>query len=173
RAAGGEAPLGKGLDLRARLARDHPTVTDFAFLLGKSHYIVGLWESRWGKPGAALDSFAEAARTLGGLLQREARHARAKKFLQEAHIKRALILTNVGRPGAALADWDAALAVATGARTDDVRFARAVTLVRVGEHAQATAEARALTGGASVPGPACYNAACVYSLASAAVPRDA
>jgi tetratricopeptide (TPR) repeat protein len=168
-----EAPLRKGLDLRARLARDHPKVTDFAFLLGKSHYIVGLWESRWGKPGAAVDSFAEAARTLGGLLKREARHARAKRFLQEAHLKRARILTKLDRHREALADWDGALAVKTGASTDDVRFARAITLVRVGEHAQATAEAHALTGGASAPGPACYNAACVYSLASAAVPGDA
>jgi tetratricopeptide (TPR) repeat protein len=168
-----EAPLRKGRELRAQLARDHPKVTDYAFQLGKSHYTVGMWESRWGKSEAALGAFAEAARTLNGLLQREARHARAKQFLQEAHLKRALLLTKRNRHREALADWNGAIGVATGKRAEDLRFARAVALVHTGGHALATAEAHALTSEPSVPGPACYNAACVYSLASAAVPRDA
>jgi hypothetical protein len=131
-----------------------------------------MWEVRWGKPGAALDEFAEAARTLNGLLRREARHAQAKQFLQESHLKRALLLTKLKRHQEALADWDAAVAAETGKRAADLRFARAAALVHTGEHARATAEARALTEGASTPGPACYSAACVYSLASAAVARD-
>jgi hypothetical protein len=72
----------------------------------------------------------------------------------------------------AVAEWDRALELDDGSSQNGLRLQRAFSLVKLGEHAQATAEANALADQKSVPGETLYNLACVSSLSSTAVRRD-
>src|SRR5262249_47387906 len=50
-----------------------------------------------------------------------------------------------------------------------LRFQRALTLARLGDHARATAKVNRLIEIRNIPAPLVYQGACVYALASAAV----
>jgi hypothetical protein len=72
----------------------------------------------------------------------------------------------------ALAEWNRALELDDGSYQDRLRLQRAVSLAKLGEHAQATAEANALANQKSVPGQVLYDLACIFSLSSTAARQD-
>jgi hypothetical protein len=59
-----------------------------------------------------------------------------------------------------------------GSTRDQYRAEWAATLARAGDHARAAAEAGALAGRAGSTGAVLYNAACAFSLSSAAARQD-
>jgi len=92
-----------------------------------------------------------------------------QRTLRNLHRDRARALDALNRPGEALADWDQAILLTPAAGRLQIELGRAGSRARAGEAAAAVAEALALTRDPATPGVLCYEAACVYSLASAGV----
>jgi hypothetical protein len=78
----------------------------------------------------------------------------------------------LGRHAEAIQDYDLAIDRIGGRERVLCRFARALSLARVGRHERATAEAAALTESKDEPQNVLYSAACVYALSAAKVTGD-
>ena len=85
---------------------------------------------------------------------------------------RAQALNQVGRSADALHDWDEIDAALKGQLSPAWRSQRAQARARAGQHAQACSEAESLAKQNSRSVEALYDAACIHSLASAAVLKD-
>src|SRR5205823_13398114 len=103
---------------------------------------------------------------------REKRNVQVTHYLCSAHWVRAVALTELGRHGEALQDWQKALELDAGSQRDTLRLGRAGTRVRQGEHAEATQEADTLAAAVQSTGEMQYRAACIYSLSVAACLAD-
>jgi serine/threonine-protein kinase len=155
------------------LARAHPTQTQFAVRRGASYCNMGTFLKEQNDSTAALGWYARAIPLLEGVLKAEPEQADARQFLRNVHWGRGEALTLLKRHPDAIADFDRAAALATGPGREMMQTQRAGALARMGQHAQAVAEAERM---ASQPGAApgvLYNVACVYALAAEAVQLDA
>src|SRR5262249_26344855 len=92
-----------------------------------------------------------------------------RRLLRNAHWDRAQALDALHRPKEALADWDRAVELSPAADQPRMQLGRARSQARIGEASAAVTQATALTKDPATPGAVCYKAACVYSVASAAV----
>jgi tetratricopeptide (TPR) repeat protein len=153
--------------------RDHPERLEYAVELGASYCnLAGLANERV-RYAAALEGFAQAERVLQGVLRREPRHQTALEFLRNTVVNRAQALTLLGRHEEALAAWDRAAEVTSpGPGHDYVRAGRALTLARLGRHADAVAAAEALSARPRLDDAPLWNLASACSLASAAARQD-
>jgi serine/threonine protein kinase len=165
--------LDKARESQEKLVHDYPAVTTFRVSLGKTYSSLGVMEFSSGKPQAALDWLDQSVRMLKAVLEKEPRHTDARRSLNVAYHRRVMILTQLGRHADALHDLDRLLELAGGVKSEDWQLLRADTLVRMGQHGPAMAEVDALAGQPSMPAVTLYNLACVCSLCSAAVRRDA
>jgi serine/threonine protein kinase/tetratricopeptide (TPR) repeat protein len=161
----------KALALHEALARDYPEAPEHAVTLGGSYCNMGAMFNDLGRPEEALPWLARAIATLEAVQQRASKPATAQRFLVNSLNARAEALDKLQRYPEALADWDRSVALEEGPRRVEIRLARAGTLARAGKHAEAVAEAAALTGEKNAPPRLLYNAACVFAVASA-VPSD-
>jgi serine/threonine-protein kinase len=173
RAALAETSYGQALGLWERLTHDHPKVLDYHVGLGATRYALGRLELARGRFAAAVDWTGRAVCTLEGVLRQEPHKAKAIQFLRDAHAARALALTRLERHLEALADWECVLTFGPGPNDDAVRVHRAYALARVGNHARAAREARALADQAPPAAHRVYDLACVYARCLGAVRADA
>jgi tetratricopeptide (TPR) repeat protein len=162
-----------GLDLRRQLAAAHPNVTLYAAHLGSSLFSLCLLERARERRDEALKWSAEAIRVLTELRRREPGNARAKALLLNSHIDRGQIFLDLASPAKAMLEWDHAIALAGGRLRDRLRYARATTLVKLGRHGEATAEADRWAAPEPPSGDLLLLAAGVYALASDAAKEEA
>jgi tetratricopeptide (TPR) repeat protein len=151
-----------------KLVRDNPTVGGYIGL-GVSYSALGKIVCEQSKPQDALDWYAKALRTLQTARQAEPGHTQAREALRDNYRGRADAFARLQRHAESLADWDRALELDTWPDRNELRLQHAQALARVGEHAQATAEARGLAEGKDLPGGVLYALARVYALSAKAV----
>jgi tetratricopeptide (TPR) repeat protein len=168
-----EGPLRKGWEIRDRLYREHPAVTEHANHLGSSCVSLGALALRRQKRDEALNWFAEAAGPLEELLQREPNNVRACRLLCDACRQRALILAQQNNAAAALKQWDRAIELSTEKNRVGLQLGRLVTLAQLNEHSQVAGQISAMTNGPAVPGETLYRVASFCALTSEAVRKDA
>jgi tetratricopeptide (TPR) repeat protein len=167
-----EAAFHKALELRSKLAQEHPKVPGYAVDLGEMYAQMGDLVAGQGRAEASLDWLGKAIRTLDDVLQKVPGDPVARQVLRNAHGSRARELTRLQRHAQALPDWDRALELDTGPRRQQYRVARARTLVRLGDHARATAEAKDLAGQQGLSGGRLYELAGIYALAATAARKE-
>jgi hypothetical protein len=141
--------------------------------LGKTYNSLGLMEMIQGKHQAALDWLDKSVRMLGNVLSKEPRQTFARQFLKEAYQRRVTTLSQLGRSADALHDLDRLQELSGGVKNDPWRLLRAEALARMGQHILAMSEVDALSARPSMSATDLHNLACVCSLCSGAVRRDA
>jgi len=158
------------LNIWDSLVSKDPTAARHTFAFGESACNLGEVLRHKGAFEDSLKGFASAIQAFQTVLQLPKHDAAAPGYLANAYAGRALSLTELARFDEALEDWDRSLPLAPGHAHQQFRLLRAATLARKGDHRQAVAEAQMFT--AAKPADLLYRAACVYSLASAAVLKD-
>jgi serine/threonine protein kinase/tetratricopeptide (TPR) repeat protein len=192
-----ERALRRALDLQEKLAANFPTMQIYRLDVAGTSVNLGNLLRDEGHAEAGLACYAKAIALLEPLVRQEPLFVTERSVLRQAHWGRAAALHGLGRYADAVKDWDVALALgpdpareldhtpvsrfsagtplALGpdpGRELDLRFRRAVSLARAGEHAKAVAEANALAAAKDVDSGTLYNLACVYAAASSAI-KDA
>jgi tetratricopeptide (TPR) repeat protein len=165
-----EAEFRSGLALYERLAAEHPAVRGYAAELGRIYCNLGELARDPGEPAVALGWYAKAIATLEPLYRADPRVFAAKQVLAYSHRARAQVLTGLGRPTEALADWERALALDDGSARTALRLGRGDALARAGETTKALAAADELATERRLTAEQHYDLACVYALAAAKLP---
>jgi len=165
---------GQARECWERLAAAHPEQVEIASHLGGLYCNLGMVEAETlGHPKAGLAWVNRAVEKLAEVLKRVPASAKARTYLVNAYRTRALALSSLGRSAEGRVDLDRALEIAPVSEKDGLRLTRALILARLGEYALAESEARALAHAPRLPaGPAAYDLACVYAVASAAAAAD-
>ncbi len=162
------------LAIQERLVKDFPAMPDYAVELAGSYGNLGNLVRNGGQPQASLDWYERALSTLAPVLQAEPRLVSARQCLRSVLVRRALALISLQRNADALRDWDQLLESDEGPPgRDAIRLQRALTLVHLGDHVRATAEAQELAQAKAMASTTLYDLACVYALASVFAHRDA
>jgi tetratricopeptide (TPR) repeat protein len=126
------------------------------------------------RPADALAWYDRALAILEPLHKEQGRRdITTRRFLRNAHVRRAQALDKLKRHAEALPHWDRAAELSPPDQRPSVRMDRAASQARAGKAAEAVAEAEVLAKDPAASGNHLYNAACVYALASAAVKDDA
>jgi serine/threonine-protein kinase len=155
-----------------QLAKAHPEVPEYQADLALTYNNLGNLQVDSGRAGAALDWYARAMEALQAALTIDPMHAKARRYLRNAHWSRAQALTRLARHAEAARDWGRVIDLVDGPLRPAFRLQLAVSLARAGDHAQAVAEASALAEAKDADATMVYNAACVGAQASAAVKND-
>jgi tetratricopeptide (TPR) repeat protein len=163
-----EKAFRQALGLRKKLADDYPKVAEYGSELAATRMNLGNLLRLHGRPDQALPLYDEALVLLQPLHQQQPNDALTRDRLFRTHWGRAQVLGALKRFAEALADWDRAVELAPPADRPRIQLDRARAWVRAGKVAEAVADAAALTKDAATPGARCCEAACVFSLASAA-----
>jgi tetratricopeptide (TPR) repeat protein len=162
-----------------RLAADNPTVPRYAVQLSNTSLQVGERLHYSSNDTAALEWYTKAVESLTRIVTAHPRQADARGRLLLAYAFQATGFSRVRRNADALAAWDKALALdkdlALSPVRGQLRLGRLITTARLGQHAQAVAEAEAEVKGASffLGASTHYNAACVYAGAVEGAAGDA
>jgi serine/threonine protein kinase len=167
-----KAALQKALALQEALVQAFPKRAEYALLLSITCCALGNLLMEEDQGPAALDWFGRAIRTAEGATELDKYSYYPRETLANAYFERASALSKLCRFEEALRDWDRAVDAAQGPQAEAFRLHRAILLVRMGRHDQATAEATRLVENKSVTGATWYNAGCLFSLSSAAALRD-
>jgi serine/threonine-protein kinase len=188
-----EATYRRALALREKLAQDFHNFEIGPHLTRELGVAYGEFASLVrdkGQTEAALEWYGKAITTLQAVRTRdrqatlrpnavmlaiseeEARRA-LHSAICNAHRGRAIALGKLARHTDAVRDWERAIEFGVWTDLPRLRLARALALARAGDHGKAVTEARALAAAKEMPPRTRYDLACVYALASAAVPRDA
>jgi tetratricopeptide (TPR) repeat protein len=168
-----EAAYREALALEIKLTAEFPTVADYAVGLAGTYCNLGNLCQFQGQPAEAPEWYARAIATLEPVLEKEPRLVKARLFLRNSHWGRADTLGKLNRHREALSDWDRALELSPPPQRPMVQMGRALGLVRAGETARATQAADELLAGAKLAPGILYDAACLFTLAAAAVHDDA
>jgi serine/threonine protein kinase/tetratricopeptide (TPR) repeat protein len=166
-----ETAYRQALGLRQQLVDADREVPGYRLDLADTQLQVGHLLRLGQRPAEALPWYDEALTVLQPLHHQTPHVVAVRRFLRNAHWDRALALDVLDRPAESLADWDRAVELSLPADRPRLQLGRARSRVRAGAVAVAVAEAAALTEDPRTPGFLCCDAACVYSLASAAVPE--
>ncbi len=163
------AEYGKALALREKLVADFPAVPVYRVELGGNYCNIGDLMRDDGQADQSLDWFGKAIAVLRPVHDREPRDVTARLFLRNSFWNRALAHNGLAKYGAAVADWDQAIALTSKTQQPPLRLDRAQSLVQVaGKVAEAVAEVEEL---AALPtkwrAGQWYDFACVYALAAA------
>jgi tetratricopeptide (TPR) repeat protein len=150
--------------------RQNPKDPDLVLQLASNYHLRGAMARS--RPQDELDWNDKAIAALEPVLRQKASQASSQDLLFACYRSRADALTRQGRPGEALKAWDRALELKPWHDYHEMRLQRALTLVQVGEHAQAVAEADALHPRKDLPGATLYTFARLYSLAAAKCGAD-
>ena len=157
-----------------RLAAAHPEQIEITTCLGGVYCHLGTVEAETlGHPQTGVEWCNRAVEKLVAVLKRAPAYAEARKFLTLSYRTRALALLTLGRHAEGRADLDRALNIAPISEKDMLRLTRAMFLAKLGEYAASLSEAGALANAARLPvGPAAYDLARVYAVASATAAAD-
>ncbi len=123
-------------------------------------------------PKQAPPPYDQVIREKQALLGKEPHNEAAWRALRDAFVRRALALEQTGQSAQAVNAWDRALEIDAGEERDSHLLARAISLANTGDHAAAGAVAQSLAGRLGARGVVLYDAACVYSVAGAALGKD-
>ncbi len=173
-----EAEREKALAAREQLVREHPRVSDYAVSLASSYRTKADGLRDGGQALESLDWYGRGIRLAEDVLKREPRHAEAREVLSTSYWGRALALSKrLLRHKEALPDWERALAHDDGDYGDEIRAHLAITYARLGDHARAAADMRAVEDRAAaerkaVKPRASHVMAYAYALASSAAADD-
>jgi serine/threonine protein kinase/tetratricopeptide (TPR) repeat protein len=165
-----ETAFRQALPHQAKLADKFPNEAKYRLELAKTRFHLGHLLRLQG-PNQALPWYDQALALLQPLHQQQPNDAATRDLLSDTHRGRALALGALKRSTQALPDWDQAVELAPPADRLAVQLERARARVQAGKVAEAVADAAALTKDAATPSARCCEAACVYSLASAAAPE--
>jgi tetratricopeptide (TPR) repeat protein len=164
-----EAAYRKALEIAEPLAKKNLLDAGYTIMVGGIYCNLGDLAGDAGRFQEGIDWFDRAIQTL----QPEQRNATAKRFLRNTYFNRALLWSALNKHAEALKDLNRAIQLEGGAGRDATRSQRARVLAGQGLYARAVEEVKRLQGDKSVPTDwTRFNAACVYSLASAAVHSD-
>jgi tetratricopeptide (TPR) repeat protein len=162
----------RALEICQQLTQAHASISQFSVRLGGLYCNLAHLVRRQGRLEESLRWYADADRTLAGVLRQEPRYADARQFLDNTSEGWAAALISLGRHADAVPKWERAIEMADGPKRDALRFTRATTLARSGEYLRAVKEAQAISGSnPSQPGDM-YGLAGVNSVASAAAAQD-
>ena len=161
----------RSVPIRERLAAEHPSMLDYALHLGSAYTNLGELETREGKAAEALPWFDKSIGTLEGVLRREPRHTTARYYLSYTRSWKARALGLRSDWGAAIEEWDRAIALDD--RQDvDLRVGRAAAMARAGRRAEAAHEADEAAAKPSLAPETLYALAEVESLCSEIAGED-
>jgi tetratricopeptide (TPR) repeat protein len=124
------------------------------------------------RPAERLDWYGKAIGALEPVLRERPSHPGLQELLVACYEARAGAQADLGRPAEALADWDRALKLNPWTARHEIRLQRALTLARLGDHAQAAAEAEALGPRKGLRGEVLYTFARVYAVAASKASAD-
>jgi tetratricopeptide (TPR) repeat protein len=128
----------QSLAVLEKLVKDHPEDVSFAITLGGTCCDLGNLLHEQNKYAASLDWFARAIGTLEDVLRQEAQQAKARAFLRNSYLGRALSLNGLGRHAEAIEAIDRALERDDGDQRALLQLHRNAFLVN---HAPARADA--------------------------------
>jgi tetratricopeptide (TPR) repeat protein len=160
----------RSLRLRDDLIREYPTVHQYVADHASSGTNIGVVLRMKGDAAGAVTWLDQAVRALDQLLEREPRHATARRQLGQTIWSRALTRTELGRYQDAMADYDRALGL-PGAHKEQYQMERAACQALSGAHAEAVAQIPDLLK-ASGAQFMVYRAARVRAAASQAVAKS-
>ncbi|HLJ97495.1 MAG TPA: protein kinase [Gemmataceae bacterium] len=173
RFAEAKATYQRALDIRERLRHDFPHAFEIAIDLGTSYVHMANSMRDTGRIQAALEWYNRAVQILEPRFEQQPRHSRAREKLRDAFTARAETWSRLGKHAEAIGDWDRAIRADGGSSRDALRLMRATSLARMGDHRQATAEAKAVAEHVEPSGDNLYYLACVYALSAGAARQDA
>jgi serine/threonine protein kinase/tetratricopeptide (TPR) repeat protein len=154
----------RALELREQLAAQFPAVPQYQIDVAGSYVNLGQLVIASGQAKESLDWFAKAVTLLEVMLKRDTRVSVVREFLRNAYAGRAEALVKMKCHGDAAVAWGRAIELDDGAMRSKFGLARAVALVRSGDHRAASAAADGLAQGPKLDGRTLYNLACVYAL---------
>ncbi len=157
----------QALGLRVKLAHAEPHVPLHEELVAQTCLERARLLARLNRFQDSRADLDEAIGRLDGL-----RHRNRKGQLSFALTTRAMVLTHLGQPGRAVADWDRALQLAPLAERARLRLRRAESLARAGDYRRAAAEADEL-GRREWEAGSLYDLACIQALNAARAAEDA
>jgi tetratricopeptide (TPR) repeat protein len=175
----------KEADAQYRAARDlhEQLVADFGLAesrreLASTHHNIGNLTRDTNRPDESLKWYGSAIGILQALREADPSNADTTGLLRDAHFHRGEAYKRLGKYARAVSDFDRAVELTPSPWRGRVRAYRAEVLLRTGRVADAVAEADDLTaaGDPDSPGAAqwemelWYNFACIYAVASGAVP---
>jgi tetratricopeptide (TPR) repeat protein len=167
-----EASFLKAVPPLEKLVQAQPKDVSYAVELGQTYDYLGGIAFRARNQLALLEWSGGAIRTMDAVLKLNKDNPAARACLYRGLKRRAEVLTRLGQPAKALADWERALA-RTGAKDrDQLVLGQAITLALLGKHAQAVADAKDVAAKKTAPAASLYQAACVCSLSHAAAVKD-
>jgi tetratricopeptide (TPR) repeat protein len=161
-----EAAHRQVLAIREKLVAEFPAIADYRIDLGGSQCNFGIMLRSSMQPERAVEWYSKAIATLDDVLMQVRTDVRAREFLGNAYLDRALAYDDLERHAEAAADFDKAMDLKPEPRRPAIRVRRALSLVRAGQVDLAIQEAEELTKNANAN--SLYNAACLYALAIAA-----
>jgi tetratricopeptide (TPR) repeat protein len=166
-----EEAYGNALQFREELVAKYPDVTAFATGLGGVCCNLGHVASGEERSEKAREWYDMSIRALAKPAQ-DPKNTQARTFLGNAHAGRAGIFLKLNRPKDAVADLDRVLELRTGPGVYQVRFLRAVTLLKLKDHARVAADAAVLARPHPIPKNTLYALAALYALANEAAQQD-
>jgi serine/threonine protein kinase len=164
-----ETAYRKSLALHQQLADDFPDAAKYQWDLATIQFMLGQLFRLQHRPAEALPWYDQALAQLQPSHQAAPKDDANHTLLGQVRRDRAKVLGALQRSAEALVEWDQAVELVPPADRARVRLERARAWVQAGKTAEAVAEAAALTKDPGTPSVRCCEAACVYSLASAAV----
>ncbi len=144
RPAASGAAFAKAEELLAPLVEAHPDNTHFVLNLTNLDFTRAGFLQEQGRFEAARRHAGRAADLAEEVLRRDPHHVIARAHAREARLKRALACESLGRWAEAVPDWDRVVELDDQPDAWRRRVQRTQALARMGEHARAAAEARAL-----------------------------
>jgi serine/threonine protein kinase/tetratricopeptide (TPR) repeat protein len=163
-----ETAYRQALALQVRLVDDFPKAAKYRLDLAATQKQLGKLFRLQSRPAEALPWLDQALALLQPLHQQAPPDVAVRNLLGWTHWDRAQALDDFKRSAAALADWDRAVEWVPAADRLRVQMGRARSRMLAGKAAEAVADAAALTKDAATPSARCCEAACIFSLASAA-----
>ena len=99
----------RGLEIRERLVRDHPTASQFQHDLAESHYNVGILLSYKGVPTEAMTSYRRAIEIRERLARDNPTVSQFQRELADSHYNVGILLSDTGKWTEAMASYRRAL----------------------------------------------------------------
>jgi eukaryotic-like serine/threonine-protein kinase len=157
----------RALDVREKLAREHPAVAEYAIARAASYVNLGELGQRMGKPEASLSFLQKATEALTEILAHEPKSVYGRYAMRFAYTWQAKDFADLQRYADAVSAWDSAM------RFDDyndssLRAGSALALARAGRLSEAETRSAEAAGSKNVSGETAYNLAQTYGVCAAA-----
>jgi tetratricopeptide (TPR) repeat protein len=169
-----DAAFGEALSVMEKLAQEHPTNYSYPLLCAAILCDWGAMDNEWGKADEAVTHLDKALPLLEVVLDKEKNPqllTNARNFTRFNQTQRGHALRKLKRYKEAVTAYEKALELTPEKGRTPLRLDHALVLAQSGDHAKAVAEAEAIVAKDANPSEL-YDAACVLSLASAAVAAD-